>query len=108
MFRYSKPLAAQPITYSCMNRSSPRGAHDPPAACRLRPRDWFFNRLLQRCALRLVATQPRGGGNGGLLRRRVTLRTTRCSKKTKKKRDSRLAFSVISDLRQKTQKANSQ
>src|SRR5439155_13631185 len=61
-----------------------RGAHDPPAACRLRPRDWFFNRLLQRCALRLVATQPRGDGNGGLLRRRVTLRTIGCSRKLRK------------------------
>ena len=40
-----------------------RGAHDPPAACRLGPRDGFFNSLLERCALQLVATQSRGDGN---------------------------------------------
>jgi hypothetical protein len=40
--------------------------------------------------------------------RHFTLRTTRSGKKTKKKRDKRLASPVISGLRQKPQKENSQ
>ena len=48
----------------------------------------FFNSLqslLQRCALRLVATQSRGDGNGRLPHRHFTLRTTRCGKNKPKK-----------------------
>ena len=54
-----------------------RGAHDPPAACRLRSRMGFQKSSvsLERWALRLVATQPRGDRNGRLPHRHFKLRT---------------------------------
>src|SRR5438445_8910836 len=71
------------------------------------PAGWFFSTVsLERCALRLVATQSRSDGNGRLPHRHFTLRTVWCGKKNKKKRDKRLAAPVVSTLRQNTQKEN--